>query len=75
MLILYNPVYGYMTGERPRPTLDEFVGMVQLNNIDIIRMKNHLPILRAKRGVVGTAIPPCPFGVVTGAQLYGGDPR
>ena len=43
MLVLHNPVYWYMTGERPTPTLDKFVDMAQNANIDIIRMEKYLP--------------------------------
>jgi hypothetical protein len=43
MLVLHNPVYWYMTGERPTPTLDKFIGLAQKANIDVIRMEKYLP--------------------------------
>src|SRR6266487_3626797 len=43
MLVLHNPVYWYMTGERPTPMLDKFIGLAKQANIEIVRMEKYLP--------------------------------
>src|SRR5437588_5570295 len=43
MLVLHNPVYWYMTGERPTPTLEKFIGMAEGANIKVVRMEQYMP--------------------------------